>query len=126
VVFRSECPSNRIVRKGSLTCTLLRTALGVEGDTVLSALISAGSSFEVPVATTRAEARPGVEWFIFVAGIYPLFTSIPQHDQSAYGDQMMLAVYFVLGVILLLAVKTPQATAVRLHSLAGERLFTTR
>jgi Family of unknown function (DUF6632) len=44
----------------------------------------------------------------FVAGIYPLVTSIPQHDQSAYGDQMMLAVYFVLGVFLLLAVKTPQ------------------
>ena len=45
----------------------------------------------------------------FVAGIYPLFTSIPQHNQSDYGDQMMLAVYFVLGVFLLLAVKTPQA-----------------
>jgi hypothetical protein len=26
----------------------------------------------------------------FVAGIYPLFTSIPQHDRSDYGDQMML------------------------------------
>jgi hypothetical protein len=45
----------------------------------------------------------------FVAGIYPLVTSVPQHDQSAYGDQMMLAVYFVLGIFLLLAVKTPQA-----------------
>ncbi|WP_263367084.1 DUF6632 domain-containing protein [Edaphobacter bradus] len=45
----------------------------------------------------------------FVAGIYPLFTSIPRHDQSAYGDQMMLAVYFVLGVFLLLAAKMPQA-----------------
>jgi hypothetical protein len=43
----------------------------------------------------------------FVAGIYPLFTSIPQHQQSDYGDQMMLAVYFVLGVFLLLAVKRP-------------------
>ncbi len=30
----------------------------------------------------------------FVAGIYPLFTSIPQHQQSDYGDQMMLAVYW--------------------------------
>ena len=44
----------------------------------------------------------------FLAGIYPLFTSIPQHDPSAYGDQMMLAVYFVLGLFLLLAVKTPE------------------
>jgi len=43
----------------------------------------------------------------FIAGIYPLLTSIPQHQQSDYGDQMMLAVYFVLGVFLLLAVKTP-------------------
>jgi hypothetical protein len=31
----------------------------------------------------------------FVAGIYPLLTSLPQHQQSDYGDQMMLAVYFV-------------------------------
>jgi hypothetical protein len=45
----------------------------------------------------------------FVAGIYPLLTSIPQHQQSDYGDQMMLAVYFVLGVFLLLAVRTPAA-----------------
>ena len=43
----------------------------------------------------------------FVAGIYPLLTSIPQHNQSDYGDQMMLAVYFVLGVFLLLAVRRP-------------------
>jgi hypothetical protein len=45
----------------------------------------------------------------FVAGIYPLLTSIPQHQQSDYGDQMMLAVYFVLGVFLLLAVRRPPA-----------------
>ena len=44
---------------------------------------------------------------VFMAGIYPLLTSVPQHQQSDYGDQMMLAVYFVLGVFLLLAVKTP-------------------
>jgi uncharacterized membrane protein HdeD (DUF308 family) len=43
----------------------------------------------------------------FIAGIYPLLTSIMQHQQSDYGDQMMLAVYFVLGVFLLLAAKTP-------------------
>jgi hypothetical protein len=45
----------------------------------------------------------------FLAGIYPLLTSIPLHQQSDYGDQMMLAVYFVLGVFLLLAVRTPGA-----------------
>lgn len=43
----------------------------------------------------------------FVAGIYPLLASIPQHQQSDYGDQMMLAVYFVLGVFLLMAVRKP-------------------
>jgi hypothetical protein len=45
----------------------------------------------------------------FVAGIYPLLTSIPQHQQSDYGDQMMLAVYFVLCVFLVLAVRRPVA-----------------
>jgi peptidoglycan/LPS O-acetylase OafA/YrhL len=45
----------------------------------------------------------------FVAGIYPLLTSLPQHQQSDYGDQMMLAVYFVLGVFLLLAARRPTA-----------------
>jgi peptidoglycan/LPS O-acetylase OafA/YrhL len=45
----------------------------------------------------------------FVAGIYPLLTSLPQHQQSDYGDQMMLAVYFVLGVFLLLAARRPKA-----------------
>jgi hypothetical protein len=44
---------------------------------------------------------------VFMAGIYPLLTSIQQHQQSDYGDQMMLAIYFVLGVFLVLAVKTP-------------------
>jgi hypothetical protein len=38
-----------------------------------------------------------------------LITSLPQHQQSDYGDQMMLAVYFVLGVFLLLAVRRPVA-----------------
>jgi hypothetical protein len=45
----------------------------------------------------------------FVAGIYPLLTSLPQHQQSDYGDQMMLAVYLVLGVFLLLAARRPTA-----------------
>ena len=33
----------------------------------------------------------------FTAGIYPLVTSIPQHQQSDYGDQMLLAVYSYLA-----------------------------
>lgn len=45
----------------------------------------------------------------FLAGIYPLITSISQHQQSDYGDQMMLVVYLVLGVFLLLAVRRPAA-----------------
>jgi hypothetical protein len=45
----------------------------------------------------------------FVAGIYPLLVSIPQHQQADYGDQMMLAVYFVLGIFLLLAARKPSA-----------------
>ena len=49
----------------------------------------------------------------FVAGIYPLLTSLPQHPQSDYGDHMMLAVYFVLGVFLLLAVRRPAAPPAR-------------
>jgi hypothetical protein len=43
----------------------------------------------------------------FVAGIYPLLTTIPRHQQSDDGDQMMLAVYFALGVFLPLAVRRP-------------------
>ena len=40
-----------------------------------------------------------VEFGLFcVAGLYPLLTSIPHHQQSDYGDQMMLGVYFVLGI----------------------------
>ena len=54
----------------------------------------------------------------FVAGIYPLLTSLPQHPQSDYGDHMMLAVYFVLGVFLLLAVRRPAAPG----GPVGERL----
>jgi hypothetical protein len=45
----------------------------------------------------------------FVAGIYPLLRSLPQHQQSDYDDQMMLALYFVLGVFLLMAVRRPVA-----------------
>jgi hypothetical protein len=45
----------------------------------------------------------------FVAGIYPLATSIAQRKQSDYPDQMMLAVYITLGVFLLLSIRNPSA-----------------
>jgi len=57
----------------------------------------------------RLQVLLALTGLFFVAGIYPLLTSIPQRQQSDYGDQMMLAVYFVLGVFLLLAVRRPAA-----------------
>jgi hypothetical protein len=45
----------------------------------------------------------------FVAGIYPLITSVMHPKQSDYPDQMMLAIYATLGVFLLLAVRNPAA-----------------
>lgn len=45
----------------------------------------------------------------FVAGIYPLITSMMHPKQSDYPDQMMLAIYFTLGIFLLLAVRNPAA-----------------
>ena len=46
---------------------------------------------------------------LFVAGIYPLVTSIQSHDRSDYPDQMILAIYITLGVFLLLAVRDVSA-----------------
>jgi hypothetical protein len=45
----------------------------------------------------------------FVAGIYPLITSMLERKQSDYPDQMMLSIYFVLGIFLLSAVRNPAA-----------------
>jgi tryptophan-rich sensory protein len=45
----------------------------------------------------------------FVAGIYPLITSVMQRKQSDYPDQMILAIYVTLGVFLLLAIRNPAA-----------------
>jgi hypothetical protein len=45
----------------------------------------------------------------FLAGIYPLITSMMHPKQSDYPDQMMLAIYVTLGVFLLLAVRNPAA-----------------
>jgi hypothetical protein len=45
----------------------------------------------------------------FVAGIYPLITSMMHPKQSDFPDQMILAIYVTLGVFLLLAVRNPSA-----------------
>ena len=45
----------------------------------------------------------------FVAGIYPLVTSIMGRQKSDYPDQMILAIYITLGVFLLLAVRDVKA-----------------
>jgi hypothetical protein len=45
----------------------------------------------------------------FVAGIYPLITSLSQRHRSDYPDQMMLAIYFTLGIFLLLGIRNLSA-----------------
>ena len=46
-----------------------------------------------------------------VAGIYPLVTSLLhlRNSQVSAGDQMILGIYFPIGVFLLLAVRDPSA-----------------
>jgi len=46
---------------------------------------------------------------LFSASIYPLTTSLWKMNASDYGDDMMLSLYFALGIFLLLAVRTPLA-----------------
>jgi peptidoglycan/LPS O-acetylase OafA/YrhL len=46
---------------------------------------------------------------LFIAGIYPITTTLLHGDESAYGDTMMLSLYFVLGILLLIAVPNPGA-----------------
>ena len=45
----------------------------------------------------------------FVAGTYPLVTSMTHPKQSDFPDQMMLSIYVTLGIFLLLAVRNPSA-----------------
>ena len=47
---------------------------------------------------------------LFVAGLYPLVTSLAKAETgAASGDNMMLSIYVTLGVFLLLAVRNPAA-----------------
>src|SRR5258708_20792616 len=41
---------------------------------------------------------------LFLAAIYPLTTSLWKMNESDYGDDMMLSLYFALGIFLLMAV----------------------
>ena len=45
---------------------------------------------------------------LFLAGVYPLATSLGQAKQAEYGP-MMLSLYVELGIFLLLAVRNPAA-----------------
>jgi peptidoglycan/LPS O-acetylase OafA/YrhL len=44
---------------------------------------------------------------LFAAAVYPVTTILWQRDRSAYGDAMMLSLYFTLGILLLTAVRNP-------------------
>ena len=46
---------------------------------------------------------------LFSAGIYPLTMSLWKMNESDYGDDMMLSLYFALGIFLLIAVRNPRA-----------------
>jgi uncharacterized membrane protein YoaK (UPF0700 family) len=46
---------------------------------------------------------------LFSAGIYPVTMSLWKMNESDYGDDMMLSLYFALGIFLLMAVRNPSA-----------------
>jgi hypothetical protein len=58
---------------------------------------------------------------LFSAAIYPLTTSLWKMNESDYGDDMMLSLYFALGIFLLMAVRNPSAnrSLVELRSRSG-------
>jgi uncharacterized membrane protein YoaK (UPF0700 family) len=46
---------------------------------------------------------------LFSAGIYPVTKSLWKMNDSDYGDDMMLSLYFALGIFLLMVVRNPSA-----------------
>ena len=46
---------------------------------------------------------------LFLAGIYPVAMDLWHANPSDTGDDMMLSLYFVLGIFLLIAVRNPAA-----------------
>ena len=51
----------------------------------------------------------GVVGLLFSAAIYPLIMSLLKLNKSDYGDDMMLSLYFALGIFLLMAIGSPSA-----------------
>jgi hypothetical protein len=51
----------------------------------------------------------GLVGLLFSAAIYPLAASLWKLNQSDYGDDMMLSLYFTLGIFLLMAIRNPSA-----------------
>jgi Family of unknown function (DUF6632) len=51
----------------------------------------------------------GLVGLLFLARVYPLAMDLWQANPSDPGDDMMLSLYFVLGVFLLIAVRNPAA-----------------
>jgi uncharacterized membrane protein YoaK (UPF0700 family) len=49
----------------------------------------------------------GLVGLLFTAAIYPLTTSLWHMNEADYGDDMMLSLYFSLGIFLLMAVRNP-------------------
>jgi hypothetical protein len=46
---------------------------------------------------------------LFVAAIYPIVGGLRHPEPTDYGDDMMLSLYFTLGILLLIAVRNPSA-----------------
>jgi uncharacterized membrane protein HdeD (DUF308 family) len=46
---------------------------------------------------------------LFLAGVYPVTDSLWHANQSMYADDMMLSLYFALGIFLLMAMRNPSA-----------------
>ena len=51
----------------------------------------------------------GLVGLLFSAAIYPLMMSLWKLDKADYGDDMMLSLYFALGIFLLMAIRNPSA-----------------
>src|ERR1700738_1856985 len=59
---------------------------------------------------------------LFSAGIYPLTMSLWKMSESDYGDDMMLSLYFALGIFLLMAVRNPSANRTQIAFAAWSSL----
>jgi hypothetical protein len=44
---------------------------------------------------------------LFTAALYPVASILLNRDRDGYADAMMLSLYFTLGILLLIAVRTP-------------------